>query len=226
MVIKSKIEAAAVKQTRIIEDSASQQSGIKESASAKPTKNLDEAASNGGFEKVNVGSNNKGSAESKAEEPSQRTTEKTRTKLVLGGVEQKADSAPQNEKSNSDEHESSLRVVGWLVIVEGQGVGRSIEVFNYTQSKIGRSSDNQIQIDFGDDTISNDKHAMLGFDGEDPEDVQFYIVNGDSANGVKLNKKLMLKQELLTAGDVIRLGKTHVMFVPFAGTHHAWQSQG
>ena len=55
-------------------------------------------------------------------------------------------------------------VVGWLVILSGPGKGNFRPIFSGSNT-IGRSSNQRIPIDFGDDAISSEKQAFLVYDG-------------------------------------------------------------
>src|SRR4051794_30837341 len=51
-------------------------------------------------------------------------------------------------------------VVGWLVVVDGPGKGRSIEI-GIGANALGRDPTQKLRVDFGDQHISREKHAVL-----------------------------------------------------------------
>ncbi len=110
-------------------------------------------------------------------------------------------------------------VVGWLVVIAGPGSGSAVE-FSYGHNKIGRDSDQNIRVDFGDTKISRRHHAALEFD---PKDRKFYLSKGDNLvylNGERVGTG---SERELTAGDQITIGDTTLQFVAFCGTGFNWQ---
>jgi hypothetical protein len=53
--------------------------------------------------------------------------------------------------------------VGWLVVVSGLGLGAYRPIFE-GNNHIGRSKNQRIPIDFGDDTISSEEQAYIRYD--------------------------------------------------------------
>ena len=109
-------------------------------------------------------------------------------------------------------------VVGWLVLVEGPGKGRSIEIGSGANS-VGRSPGQQIRIDFGDDLISRERHAILIFD---PRTQRFFLERGDGRNLTYVNDSPVLSPVELVGGETIILGKTQCRFVRLCGEDFAW----
>src|SRR5688572_25532872 len=68
-------------------------------------------------------------------------------------------------RGNTDDIPTSFKlnnVVAKLVIVDGPGVGKSWEV-RHSALYIGRDETNQIQLNFGDDTIHRKAHGAIEF---------------------------------------------------------------
>ena len=55
--------------------------------------------------------------------------------------------------------------VGILVVVDGPGRG-NVVTFGYGMNSVGRSQTERITLDFGDDRISREGHAMVTYDGK------------------------------------------------------------
>jgi hypothetical protein len=110
-------------------------------------------------------------------------------------------------------------VVGWLVITAGPGLGRSLEL-GVGANSIGRSEQQKVRLDFGDQHISRDKHAIVIFD---PKHRQFFVERGDARNLVYLGGELLLTVRELKSADVISIGDTQLTFVPFCGPNFSWQ---
>ena len=69
-------------------------------------------------------------------------------------------------------------VVGWLVVTQGPGRGKSVTL-GYGMNTIGRESGNRVILPFGDMQISRTKHATVTYD---PRGRKFFIQHGDSSN--------------------------------------------
>lgn len=110
-------------------------------------------------------------------------------------------------------------VVGWLVIIGGPGLG-SFRTIYEGNNTIGRAASQRIPLDFGDDTISAEEQAYLRYDGADRT---FLLVpNLSKTNVVAVNDKKPTQAAELKAMDVITIGRTQLVFVPFCGTDFDW----
>jgi hypothetical protein len=113
-------------------------------------------------------------------------------------------------------HENA--VVGWLVVIEGPGQGRSIEITTGVNS-IGRAASQKLCLDFGDMQISRDRHAMLIYD---PRSKRFVLQRGDDENQTHVEGRLVLEPIELKGGETIAMGKTRLRFVAFCGPDFSW----
>jgi hypothetical protein len=110
-------------------------------------------------------------------------------------------------------------VVGWLVVIEGPGKGRSLEI-GIGSNSIGRDPKQKIALNFGDETIHREKHAMLVFD---PKSRHFFLQAGsDSRNLTYIEETLVLSPVELTGGEVLLIGQTKLVFVAFCGPSFSW----
>jgi hypothetical protein len=135
------------------------------------------------------------------EEPSARTTlVRGKMKVARGAFEQDP-------------------VVGWLVIVGGPGIGQFRPIFEGNNS-LGRSASNRIVIDFGDDAISSDEQAYIRYDSSDRSFL--FVPNLAKTNVVSLNDKRPTGAVELVQMDVITMGRTQLVFVPFCGPDFDW----
>lgn len=112
--------------------------------------------------------------------------------------------------------------VGWLVIVEGPGVGHSFSLFTGA-SMIGRGEDQVIRLDFGDTSISRHNHAAIAYDEEQNK---FYIGHGGKSNIIRRNARPVLSTEELSHADLIRIGETTLRFVALCGSDFQWNTVG
>ena len=108
-------------------------------------------------------------------------------------------------------------VVGWLVCVEGASKGKDF-IIRAERNFIGSDPSMDICIS-GDNTISAKKHAILSFN---PKEKVFRIIPGDGHGIIYLNNKEVFGAELLNHHDVIQIGQTELMFVPFCDEKFSW----
>ena len=109
-------------------------------------------------------------------------------------------------------------VTGWLVIIEGPGKGRSLEI-GIGVNQIGRALNQKLRLDFGDPRISRERHAILTFE---PNAKKFFLQNGESRNLTYIGKKPVLEPTQLKTGEVITIGDTKLRFVAFCGSNFSW----
>ena len=110
-------------------------------------------------------------------------------------------------------------VVGWLVVVGGPGMGHYRPVFEGNNT-VGRSDANRIPIDFGDDAISSEEQAYIRYDSA--ERGFLFVPNLAKTNVVSVNDKKPTGAVTLSAMDVITMGRTQLVFVPFCGPEFDW----
>ena len=110
-------------------------------------------------------------------------------------------------------------VVGFLIVVGGPGLGSFRPIFEGNNT-VGRTTDNRIPLDFGDDTISAEAQAYVRYDSNDRSFL--FVPNLAKTNVVSVNDKRPSGAVELKAMDVITFGRTQVAFVPFCGSEFDW----
>ena len=111
-------------------------------------------------------------------------------------------------------------VVGWLVVIEGPGRGKSVTL-GYGMNTIGREPGNRVILPFGDMKISRSKHATVTYD---PRGRKFFIQHGESSNLTYVGELPVLSPVELKSGEIIRLGDTTVLkFIPLCGDDFDWE---
>jgi hypothetical protein len=110
-------------------------------------------------------------------------------------------------------------VVGWLVVVGGPGLGSYRPIFEGNNT-IGRAANQHIPIDFGDDAISSEEQAYIRYDSS--ERGFLFVPNLAKTNVVSVNDKRPTGAVVLNAMDVIAMGRTQLVFVPFCGPDFDW----
>jgi hypothetical protein len=132
-----------------------------------------------------------------------------------GGGAQKASAEGESAK-----HAAGFDpVVGWLVIVEGPGRGKAVEIYAGMNS-LGRSAGQRIRVDFGDAAISGEGAAFITFE---PKRRTFHINHGGKANIVYLNDEAVLTPMPLVDGNTIAIGETKFRFLQLCGPDFTWE---
>lgn len=109
-------------------------------------------------------------------------------------------------------------VVGWLVCIEGHDKGKDYRIHS-ERNFIGRSDNMDICIT-GDDAISRENHAIISYS---PKKQLFRIYPGDSRGLVYLNDEEVITADELKLYDIVEIGKTKLMFVPFCSEQFVWE---
>ena len=112
-------------------------------------------------------------------------------------------------------------VVGWLVVIGGPGKGTAREL-GYGMNSIGRSADDRVSLDFGDEELSRNGHAVVTYD---PRGRRFYAQHGGGVNLSYLDDSPLLQPTMLNGGEVLAVGHTLLKFVPFCGESFDWQDE-
>lgn len=114
-------------------------------------------------------------------------------------------------------------VVGWLVVVGGPGLGAFRPVFEGNNT-VGRSGAQRVPLDFGDDTISAEEQAYIRYDSAERK---FLLVpNLAKTNIVSVNDRKPTGAVELQAMDLITMGRTQLVFVPFCSPEFDWSELG
>ncbi|MCL2037323.1 MAG: FHA domain-containing protein [Oscillospiraceae bacterium] len=109
-------------------------------------------------------------------------------------------------------------VVGWLVCIEGKDVGKDYRIHT-DYNHIGRSPNMDISIT-GDDTISRENHATIGYDAVE----KIFIFGKNQGRGiVRVNGKAVMSDVVLKPYDTIEIGNSKLKFVPFCGDSFEWE---
>ena len=139
--------------------------------------------------------------------PPKVETDSPRTQLVRGKVQVKRGAFEQDP------------VVGWLVIVGGAGMGCYRPIFEGNNT-VGRASTQRIPLDFGDDAISSEEQAYIRYDSAARSFL--FVPNLAKTNVVSINDKRPTGAVELHQMDVITIGRTQLVFVPFCGADFDW----
>jgi hypothetical protein len=108
-------------------------------------------------------------------------------------------------------------VVGWLVCIDGPDRGRDYRL-RAGINLIGRSPAMDVCI-ASDAAVSRERHCSLTFDV--PLE-SFLLIPGDAGSFLYLNGDLVTTPRHLKADDVLDVGRTRLVFVPFWSPEHRW----
>ncbi|MEO1322539.1 MAG: FHA domain-containing protein [Pseudomonadota bacterium] len=111
-------------------------------------------------------------------------------------------------------------VVGWLVITNGPGKGMGLPL-GKGMNTIGRGSENRVVINYGDSSISRDKHCVVTFE---PKRSVFFIHNEGGTNLTYVGDAVVLQAQQLHNAETIQIGETEMRFVAFCGEDFSWDS--
>lgn len=110
-------------------------------------------------------------------------------------------------------------VVGWLVCTAGPDRGRDFRLRG-VRTAIGRGLQMGVSL-LGDAAVSRDTHAIVRFDAATEG---FTVLPGSAGRTVRVNGAAIAAPTTLTAGDVIAVGRTHLLFVPLCGAGFRWDA--
>lgn len=127
--------------------------------------------------------------------------------------------APPVEEVDVEElfYEESEPVCGWIVCIEGPRLGKDYKIKD-GKNFMGRGDDMDIQI-LGDNKIARRNHAIVVYDSKKRNSV---LLPGDSSGLVYLNDEAVYVPTNIAAYDVIEMGKSKFLFIPFCGEHFEW----
>ena len=111
-------------------------------------------------------------------------------------------------------------VVGWLVCTEGPEKGRDFRL-RAGNNCIGRGDKMDVCLR-GDASVSRENHARVVFD---PKHGKFHLLPADSSNMVYLNDEPVFTPVEMKAEDVVELGKSKLVLVPFCGEKFSWTTE-
>lgn len=111
-------------------------------------------------------------------------------------------------------------VCGWIVCISGPRQGKDYKIIS-GKNFVGRADDMDIQI-LGDNKISRRNHAVIVFDPKKKETV---LLPGDSNGIVYLNDTAVYVPTVLNPYDVLEMGESKFLFIPFCGEHFMWEEK-
>jgi hypothetical protein len=111
-------------------------------------------------------------------------------------------------------------VVGWLVCLAGPDRGRDFRL-HAEKNFIGRSALMDVCV-AGDESVSRDRHALVIFD---PKKRMFWAVPGEASGLVYLNGDIVHSPAPMRCDDVLEVGQTKLVLIPFCGEKYSWSRE-
>ncbi|MGO9472914.1 MAG: FHA domain-containing protein [Rhodomicrobium sp.] len=114
-------------------------------------------------------------------------------------------------------------VVGLLVVIGGPGKGSYRGLF-YGNNSMGRSADERVPLDFGDDAISHSGQACIRYDLKGRREDRRFLLIPDltKSNIVYVNDQAPTAPVAINYGDIISIGQTRLRFFPICGHEFDW----
>jgi hypothetical protein len=112
-------------------------------------------------------------------------------------------------------------VVGWLVVTKGPGKGAGLRL-GPGMNSVGRDESNRVAINFGDNSISRDKHCIVTYE---PKRRVYYIQNEGGTNLTYVGDAVVLQAQQLHNGEIIQIGGTELRFVALCGEDFSWDEK-
>ena len=106
---------------------------------------------------------------------------------------------------------------GWLVVVEGPGVGEWF-VLEGGVSQIGQNSDQTVPLTFGDPSIVEQCHAQISYDTAR----NAFVLDEAGESGLRVNGKITTRPATLRDGDIITAGGTSLRLVALCTPNFNW----
>lgn len=121
-------------------------------------------------------------------------------------------------KIEGDENKKVDPVVGWLVCTEGKLFGRDFRLKS-GRNFIGRDKRMDVCLE-GEMTVSRDRHAIVVYE---PRGNMFLAMPGETKELVYLNGKVVLIPTEMKKNDILQVGETNLMLVPFCDDVFVWK---
>lgn len=109
-------------------------------------------------------------------------------------------------------------ICGWIVCVDGPRKGKDYKI-KAGKNFVGRGDDMDIQI-LGDNKISRRNHCVIVYDEKKNH---FLLLPGDSNGLVYLDEEAVYVPQQISEYQIIEMGESKFLFVPFCGTHYRWK---
>ena len=111
-------------------------------------------------------------------------------------------------------------VVGWLVCIRGKHFGEDFKLKG-GKNFVGRDATMDVCLS-KDSSVSRRRHVVILYD---PKSNEFLVLPGESRELAYLNDSVIIETKLLHSGDIITVGSTDLMFIPFCSEKFRWEKK-
>lgn len=125
---------------------------------------------------------------------------------------------PDFPKATGDSTLPERMLAGWLVCVAGPEKGKSYCLYTGGNC-VGRSEKMDVRI-MADSTVSRENHAFVSYDVRER---RFYAMRGETRNITYVNGKALRREVELNSRDILEIGSSKFMLVPFCGPEFDWR---
>ena len=108
-------------------------------------------------------------------------------------------------------------VTGWLVGLTGEDTGKDFRLHT-GKNFIGRSINMDVVL-ADDKQVSREKHCSITYD---PKSNKFFV-SGEHGNTIYLNGGMMEGIQEIRDGDILTVGMTELVFVPYCKEERPWE---
>lgn len=112
-------------------------------------------------------------------------------------------------------------IVGWIIALNGKSRGEDYRIRGFNTT-IGRGEKNTIVLT-EDASVSRDVNCSIRYYSETSE--YFIALGQNPKNAVYVNGKALKDVTQLHAYDVIKIGRTELLFVPLCGREFSWNGE-
>jgi hypothetical protein len=109
-------------------------------------------------------------------------------------------------------------VVGWLVCIKGEYIGRSFTL-KTGNNAVGRDHAMDVHLE-NDVSVTRHKHCIVTFE---PDRQRFFVQQGEGSGITYLNGELVMTPTEMKAKDIIKIGKAELMLVPLCIDGFRWE---
>lgn len=110
-------------------------------------------------------------------------------------------------------------ITGWLICMNGTEKGKDYRLHT-GKNFVGRSTSMDVML-VDDKTISREKHCSIIYE---PKENIFYI-SAEGGNLTYLNEKLIDAPMKLKEDDIVTIGNTQLLFIPFCKEGRIWERE-
>ena len=123
------------------------------------------------------------------------------------------------EEQRMRELQEKIKVVGWLVCVNGEEKGRDYRLIR-GRNRIGRDSDMDVTIR-KDQKVTREEHCSVVYD--EKSNLTFLVPGNGTLTYYK--GEMLRQPQQLCSGDAVEIGETKFIFISFCEGERVWKNE-